>query len=256
MFKESLILFSVSGVIYFLIQIKQTKKKFLSVLFLLPFLAILIQTKPLFSLLFIYSFISYILVYFLKSRIRFINFFAFFFVPLLLLIVVTSLLPFKKNDDIIRDRGTVDLPLILKNKQDDFLFDVRQFKPQTLLPLNKIDGTYGSVVKTIPYALHNILIAPFETCVTKWEMIPFALEILILGLLFLLSLKFPALNHDDLKDILKMISYPSLLSLLIIGLIVPIEGLLVKYAAPAIVFITWLLALKINWSKVFPLHHS
>jgi hypothetical protein len=252
MFKETVLLFSIAGASYFLVQIWHSDKKIFYATGLLLFVLLLIQTKPLFSLLFLYSFICYSIHRFVKSKVNMANFFAFFFVPLIAFIVLTSLLPLKTNDEIIRKGGTVHLPLLLKNKQDDFLFDIRMFKPGTVLTLNRIDGTYVSVLKTIPDALHNIFVAPFKGCLKKWELIPFALEISFLLILFILHLKFPEINHRPFKDELNMILYPSILSLLVIGLIIPIEGLLIKYSAPPILLILAVLAVKVDWKKAFP----
>jgi hypothetical protein len=129
------------------------------------------------------------------------------------------------------------LPSLLKNKQEDFYFDVTVFHPKTVVPLHRIDGTYASVANTIPSALKNIFISPIVLSFNKWEMIPFTLELLMLFSVTILRFFLPKKESDHLNNIFFALFITSILCFLFLGLTVPISGLIVKYASPVMPFL-------------------
>jgi len=172
---------------------------------------------------------------------------------LLPLITLNSLTHFKRElptDQEIRNGDAISLPLLLKNKQEDFYYDVQLFKPETVVHLNRIDNSYSSVFKNVPFALKNVLIAPVLLSFGKWEMIPFAFELLLLYFFVFLTFRYPIKGELSFSNFLFAIFLPSVSSLLFLGLTVPISGLIVKYSAPIIPFIFLFLGSLIDWDKL------
>lgn len=250
MFKETIQLFTLGLVCYFSIRYLRDKNA-KNVLFLLLGVFLMVQTKPNFSLLFIYSFLCFLLFNYLKLLTNRLSFVGLFFIPLFLLIVADIF--FYTNTKTTDDarRGTnFHFPTLLKSKQEDFLFDVKVFQPATSVRLNRIDDTYLSILKTVPDALKNTLIKPFEFVVKKWELIPFVIELLLLSGLIVLRIIYPAKISDELKTFLHTLLFPSILSLLLIGLVTPIVGLIVKYNAVIWPLIILFFTLRIDWTRI------
>jgi hypothetical protein len=155
-----------------------------------------------------------------------------------------------KKDLTVKEGFTFNIPLILKNKQADFFYDVNALSPHTVLKLNRMDGSYRSILLTIPDALKNIFLAPFILAPKKWEMIPFAIENMLLIILITFSKLAPLAIDNRLNTFFQALLFPSWLSLLVIGLILPMAGLIVKYASPAILICTLYYGLKIDWIRL------
>jgi hypothetical protein len=156
----------------------------------------------------------------------------------------------KMNDQEIRQGKGLDLPLLLKNKQEDFYYDVKVFHPETVVDLHRIDRSYGSILYAIPSALKNVFLMPILLSFQKWEMIPFGLELIVLYAFLVIALVYPKKNHWELNHLFFCLFLTSLLCLLFLGLTIPIEGLIVKYAAPVMPFIFLYTAIHVDWDKI------
>jgi hypothetical protein len=229
-------------------MLKSTKA--MDYLWLLVFALLLMQTKPLFSILFLYSFLCLFILSKLKISHFKRSYLLTFFIPILLIFGASAICNKTSSDQDIKQGKNVQLPLLLKNKQDDFFFDVRVFKPDTEVELPRIDSSYSSVLKTIPYALKNILVAPVILSIQKWEMIPFGLEMLVFIFLLILTVIHPKRNNSGIQNLLFSLFLTSILCLLFLGLTVPIAGLIVKYASPVMPFVFLFTVLHIDWDKL------
>jgi hypothetical protein len=250
MYKEATVLFTLGGCSYFLSKIYLKSKIALDYMWLLVFTFLLLQTKPLFSILFLYTFLTLFMVSKLKVRYFTRVYLLTFFIPILVFSGASALWNNKSSDQDIRQGKKVELPLLLKNKQADFFFDVRIFKPETEVELPRIDGSYISVLNTIPYALKNVFVAPVILSIHKWEMIPFGLEMLAFLLLLILTVIYPKRNNSEIKTLLFSLFLTSILCLLFLGLSVPIAGLIVKYASPVMPFVFLFAVIHIDWDKL------
>ncbi len=250
MFKETTLLFTLGGTTYFLTTIILKQRSKTAYLYFFIFAVLLLQTKPLYSLLFLYTFICFYFV----SKLKFARFkrsyLLTFFLPIIMVIGITSFMNNKINDQEIRQGKGLDLPLLLKNKQEDFYYDVKVFHPETVVDLHRIDRSYGSILCAIPSALKNVFLMPILLSFQKWEMIPFGLELIVLYAFLVIALIYPKKNHWELNHLFFCLFLTSLLCLLFLGLTIPIEGLIVKYAAPVMPFIFLYTAIHVDWDKI------
>jgi hypothetical protein len=251
MFKESTLIFTLGGSIYYFtrIFIMSAARPFDYLWFLL-FAILMLQTKPLFSIAFLYSFICI----YVHSKFKFpqfkMSYLLTFLLPIILFTSVISLNHYNPKDQEIRQGIRFSLPSFLKNKQEDFYYDVRIFKPKTVVSLKRIDGTYNSILTSIPYALKNVLISPIILSFEKWEMIPFALELVLLFSFILLRLFYPYTENNRMNNTFFSLMITSLLCLLFLGLTIPISGLIVKYASPVIPILFMFSAAHLDWDKI------
>jgi hypothetical protein len=250
MFKESILLFSIGGLIYFSTKIYMKNAVSTDYLWLFVFSLFLIQTKPLFSILFLYT----VLCLHAHSKFNFrrfkLSYLLTFLLPIILIIGVSSIKTKNTDDKSIREGKQFDLPTLLKNKQEDFYFDVSAFHPKTVVPLHRIDGTYTSVVSTIPSALRNMFISPILLSFSTREMIPFALELLMLFSFIIFRLFHFKKEFDDLNNIFFALFITSMMCFLFLGITVPISGLIVKYASPIMPFLFLFIAGSIQTDQI------
>jgi hypothetical protein len=250
MFKESVLLFTLGGLISFFVKVYKHPKRMMDFFWLVIFAFLLLQTKPLYSILFLYTCICLIL----HSRLNFrrfeFSYLLIFFIPIALIVSLNSNNSKSMNDKLIKDGRQFHLAFMLKNKQEDFNYDVALFKPKTVIPISSIDGTYVSVLKSIPTSVKNIMLVPIILAFEKWEMIPFALEMLLLLALILLSFLFPSKDKTNLKHLFYSFVIPAILCFLFLGLTVPIAGLIVKYSSPIMPILFVFVSASIEWEKV------
>jgi len=147
-----------------------------------------------------------------------------------------------------------NLPELMVAKQNDFYHLAIDEKSGSQIALNKLEPSFLSMVKNAPAALFNVLFLPhiFE----KQNMLSFisALEnsiYFILILIAMLSFKWPKSN----KSLLLMCIGFTLFTFVLIGLITPVTGAIVRYKAPALPFflmtlflVTDIEAVKRRWA--------
>ena len=219
---------------------------------LLFYIFISVQVKPIISYLFlsfIFSFLIFkvIQVNYSKLNLRLFFLLFFSFVAIILILSDSNTRDTKYN---IKNGDSFHFIEMLTYKQDDFLDDAKAEDPSTFVAIPSLDGSYSSLIKSIPSATSNIFLFPLFSRPIQTETLPFILEssLLFIGVLLLILFRKPV--DQNFGEFSFLITYFSIISLLLLGILIPILGLTIKYKS---VFMPMLFAtvfLHIDWKGV------
>ncbi len=140
-----------------------------------------------------------------------------------------------------------DLPQYVVSRQSSFI-EIGKSGASTI-PLNSLSPTFQSFLSNAPQAFDHVLLRPYLSKITNIEYLPFALEIFIIEILFLLFLFFRKKNNN-INPLIYFGVFFSLTMLLITGYTVPIIGALVRYRSIYLIFLLIPITCYINWEKI------
>jgi hypothetical protein len=140
---------------------------------------------------------------------------------------------------------------VLRFKQRDQQFEARKQNAHTVIYAPTLDGNPITFLKCIPFAIMNTLIRPNIIDLKNPLFIPDIFLNLIVILLILFSIKFRKSNFSYKEKLLaNQILFFSIISLILIGILVPVLGNIVRYRAPIIPLLIIALLTTIDFEKI------
>ena len=250
LFKETITLFVLGGLSYCSFKILNGSSLIRHLLVNILFLILLIQIKPIYSVPFLIMVIVIYLIHFLKYKVTLSRFILFYLSPLILIIAFTALFQNEVKHKDVQHGKRFNSLVILAEIQEGFLYDVALKKPETAIQATKLDGSLKTVIQAIPMAVSNMIIPFFTFSIKKWEVIPFTMERILLVILLLLGFYARLKEHTFMNDYFAIVGLISIFILVLITLLTPILGLIIKYASPAIILLFLFLTSRVDWQKI------
>ena len=140
---------------------------------------------------------------------------------------------------------------ILKYKQRDHQFEAKSQNANTLIFAPTINGNPITVLKCIPFSLINTVFRPNFIDLKNPFFIPDIFSNIILWILIFFAIKqkkeYISFEEKLIKNIL---FYFILISLILIGILVPVLGNIVRYKAPLIPLLNISLLVTIDFKKI------
>lgn len=247
-FKESFLLFSLGGFLYYFFSLK--KRFSYSILFLALFFAyFLIQIKIFFFIILLpICMISFVKINVYK---RFLIFLLFGLVSLSSFFFYQKINENRKvNKDEIKYGNTFDLLKMIAYKQDDFIYDARIRNPNTVLNYHPLDGTFCNFVEGIPKSMFNFFGRPNIEFISNFALLPFRIENLLLWIFIVLQIiKRNTVSNIQLQRVNFVFIVFILCSSILLGSMIPVLGNLVKYRTPIMIMLFGLIFLNIKIKK-------
>lgn len=140
---------------------------------------------------------------------------------------------------------------VLRFKQRDQQFEAKTQHAHTVIYAPTLDGNPVTFFKCIPFAFINTLFRPNVIDFRKPLFIPDIMTNFIIWLLLFFSFKYkkPTILKDE-KIVQSILLYFTLISLVIIGILVPVLGNIVRYRAPILPLLIISLLLNIDFKKI------
>jgi hypothetical protein len=139
---------------------------------------------------------------------------------------------------------------MLRFKQADYYYEAKEANAKSLIELNKLDGTLENLFLNLPISLVNSLFRPYPTDLSSTLSIPFFLENCgLLLLMIVMFLGFKKINKSFENDYY-LIFYFVMITLIFIGLLVPLIGNIVRYRSPLMPFVYLIILMHIDVNKV------
>ena len=232
--KEPLMLYSL-GFIFYYMTLKNYSKSIL--LNLIACLVILFFIK-----FYVFSILLCLLVPFKYNLVK--NF-KHKFVPYILSLSLFCLLAILLNPKI-------NLLNLIDKKQESFISETKYKNSGSYFEITNIEPNLESIIKVIPEAIFNSLTRPLPWNVNSLIQLPAVLEnILLLALIVLAFLDLyrkKMLRKIDVNFVL-FCSIFVFLNYVIIGIITPVSGALVRYKMIALPFLIMLILLTVNLNR-------
>jgi len=240
--RDGLILLSFSMIIYHLFFIlKEHQFSWKRIVFISLFLLMIFLLRNFVFLTLIPAVAAWVVANKFPKK-AFISFVAVYVVTAILFFSSTFITP------------SFNLPQYVSSKQESFLQLAKA--GNSTIPINTLQPTFKSFLINAPQALNHVLMRPYFSEIKNFQYLPFAIEIFLMEILFLLFLFF---RKSSIKadPIIYFCIFFSLTMLLITGYTVPIIGAMVRYrsiylillAIPLTCFIDWKRIAKISISK-------
>ena len=252
-YKESLLVFAIGGTLFHCAKLVYHRNfSFLNSVTLLFFVIILVQVKPIISYLFLGFLICFLLFKVCNisySKITLRMFFMLFF-SLTAAFLILNDWNTKDSKDNIKNGESFHFIEMLTHKQDDFLDDAKAESPSTFKSIPALDGSYSSLLTSIPAATNNIFLFPLFSRPIQAETLPFLVEssLLLIGIVLLIS--FRKSVNQELKEYSSFTTYFIIISLLLLGILIPVLGLSIKYKAAMMPILFATIFLYVDWEKV------
>ena len=140
---------------------------------------------------------------------------------------------------------------VLRFKQRDQQFEARKQNAHTVIYAPTLDGNPITFLKCIPFGILNTLFRPNIIDLKNPLFIPDIFLNLIVIILILFSIKFRKSKFSDKEKLLaNQILFFSIISLILIGILVPVLGNIVRYRAPIIPLLIIALLTMIDFEKI------
>jgi hypothetical protein len=139
-----------------------------------------------------------------------------------------------------------DLPKYASERQQSFV-EIGKMGTSTM-NINSLYPNFKSFLINAPQALNHSLMRPYLSKMGNVQYVPFATEILIIEILFLIFL-FYRKRSIIINSIISFGIFFSLTMLLIIGYTVPIIGAIVRYRSIYLIFLLIPLVCYTDWKK-------
>lgn len=140
-----------------------------------------------------------------------------------------------------------NLPQYLVSRQSSFI-EIGKAGVSTI-PINKLSPTLKSFLTNMPQAFDHALLRPYLSKISNFEYLPFALEIFIFEILFVLFLFFRKKNIEVHPLIYACIFF-SLTMLIFAGYVVPIIGAMVRYRSIYFIFLLIPITCYTDWARI------
>ncbi|MEO5649115.1 MAG: hypothetical protein ABIR03_04225 [Ginsengibacter sp.] len=138
-----------------------------------------------------------------------------------------------------------DLPRYVSERQIEFI-KISQEGASTI-NINPLYHNFRSFFNNIPQAINHSLMRPYFTEIKSFVYLPFAMEIFLFGILFLLFIFFRKKNITP-DPLLCFCVFFSMTLFLIIGYTIPIIGAIVRYRSIYFIFLMIPIICGIDWS--------
>jgi hypothetical protein len=140
---------------------------------------------------------------------------------------------------------------VLRFKQRDQQFEAWKQNAHTVIYAPTLDGNPITFLKCIPFALINTIFRPNIIDLKNPLFIPDILINLIVIVLILFSIKYRKTKFSNQeKGFVTLILYFTIISIILIGILVPVLGNIVRYRAPIIPLLTIALLTMIDFEKI------
>jgi hypothetical protein len=151
---------------------------------------------------------------------------------------------------------TLDLPVYVAQKQAAFL---KLRTARTSIPIDTLQPSFMSFVHNAPQAFCHGILRPYIFEGRSFSMLyPFAIELLLYQLLFVLFIFYPkrnnTLSQNDRSFILAGLFFAFSL-IMIIGYTIPITGAIIRYRSIYLPFILSPILCSINWKRLKFIKH-
>lgn len=232
--KDGMLFLSLSLLIYHIYFYFKNKRELKRVLYIILFILLILFTRSFVIIVLIPALISLLVskIGRTNSLVTFISIYSFF----TFLFFVSPFISPKIN-----------LPESVSKRQFNFI-ELSGLAGSSL-PTNNLEPTLTGFVKNAPQALNHVLLRPYLFEGDKWVYIPFALEVFLFELLFLIFLFFRK-KVNEVPALIYFLIFFSLSMLLVIGYTIPIIGAFVRYRSIYFTFIMLPILVYTDWGKV------
>ena len=244
--KEGLLIFSLGCLIYQFMKILDNQFNTLRLLWIFSLLGLLFITKVYLLLMILPGLIALLVIKFTGTKKAGLKFILVHFLLIAMALNWKLILRLPGGEltgtEVVTGKS-LDLLNMLKYKQKDFIHEAKIEKAGSYIELGELDNTLSSFIANTPRGISNVLFRPHLLDSRSPIVLLAALENLIFIFLIILAFLFFKKPTEQEKPILYFsISFVILLALLI-GLVVPVLGAIVRYKVPmlpfyAIIFLT------------------
>ncbi len=141
--------------------------------------------------------------------------------------------------------SNLDFPDFIIKKQEEF----RQLASISVVPIEPLEHTAVSFANATPRALYNVLLKPNLSDSSDYRYILFALE--LLGYYVLVLMGFIFRQRKETNALHLVFIFFSMTMFLVIGLIVPNVGAIVRYRSIYLPFILAPVIASFDWKRIF-----
>ena len=135
---------------------------------------------------------------------------------------------------------------LIVSKQHDFIELSKKVVVHSLIPVQALDHSFWSILKSIPTALLNTFTRPWISDIRGILFIPSVLENILVFLLAFFAIRNKVKLDPNKKNFVLFCFTFTIVLFLIIGLTTPIIGAIVRYKIPALPFLVFGLLLCVN----------
>ncbi len=240
MLKETIVMLGLACYVYGFISVLTKQKKYLSWIYLIIGIFILLHIKVYVIAALIPASLGFSIAYKLQQkRVSYV-----YIITLLILIVGI----------IINNTYLHAVPILEKfaDKRNDFIMDAVYYAhAQSYIPIGFLDANSMSFIRETPAALYRALFLPWIWNASSLLAIIPALENLVLLILCVLACFFSRTLHRSEQNIIWFFLVFSITLLWIIGITTPVIGAIVRYKIPVFPFLYSIFVLIIDWHKLF-----
>ena len=141
----------------------------------------------------------------------------------------------------------INLPQFVSNRQASFI-EISSLGASTI-DTKILQPTFLGFIKNAPEALNHVLLRPYLFEGEKWVYFPFAIEVFLFEILFLIFLFFRK-KGTYVPPLIYFLLFFSLSMLLVIGYTIPIIGAFVRYRSIYFPFLILPILVYTDWEKV------
>ena len=139
---------------------------------------------------------------------------------------------------------------LIVSKQHDFIELSKKVVVRSLIPVQALDHSFWSILKSIPTALLNTFTRPWISDIRGILFIPSVLENILVFLLAFFAIRNKEKLDPNKKNFVLFCFTFTIVLFLIIGLTTPIIGAIVRYKIPALPFLVFGLLLCVNNTQI------
>lgn len=139
---------------------------------------------------------------------------------------------------------------LIVSKQHDFIELSKKVVVHSLIPVQALDHSFWSILKSIPTALLNTFTRPWISDIRGILFIPSILENILVFLLAFFAIRNKVKLDATKKNFVLFCFTFTIVLFLIIGLTTPIIGAIVRYKIPALPFLVFGLLLCVNNTQI------
>lgn len=163
----------------------------------------------------------------------------------LALVIALNFTLIRENFDILR---------ILATKQQDFINHARELNSNSLIDISPLEPTILSFLKNSPIALLNTFTRPYFFESGNPLMILAGLENSVMALLLILALYKRDQLSSEKKNMFYFLLFYSIMMFVLIGLVAPVTGAMVRYKIPALGMMAAAFVLTCDWKSLLNNH--
>jgi hypothetical protein len=140
-----------------------------------------------------------------------------------------------------------NFPQYVVSRQSSFI-EIGKAGASTI-PINPLSPTFKSFLTNAPQAFDHALLRPYLTKITDFEYLPFALEIFLIEILFVVFLLVRK-KKINVNPLIYFGLFFSFSMILITGYTVPIIGAIVRYRSIYLIFLLIPMIGYIDWERI------